>query len=87
MIRPMMYLPEADVIGFMNKYEVPTVKNPCPVDGLTRREYAKDLVRQINLENPGAKQRMFRAILDGNIKGWPQRYEREPRTKSKNISE
>ena len=81
-IRPMMYLPEVDVIGFMNKNEVPTVKNPCPVDGLTRREYAKDLVRQINLENPGAKQRMFRAILDGNIKGWPQRYEREPRGKS-----
>lgn len=81
-IRPMMYLPEADVIGFMHKYELPTVKNPCPVDGLTRREYAKNLVRQINLENPGAKQRMFRAILDGNIKGWPQRYEREPRTKS-----
>ena len=82
-IRPMMYLPEADVIGFMNKYELTTVKNPCPVDGLTRREYAKDLVRQINLENPGAKQRMFRAILDGNIKGWPERFEREPRKKSK----
>ena len=82
-IRPMMYLPEADVIGFMNKYELTPVKNPCPVDGLTRREYAKDLVRQINLENPGAKQRMFRAILDGNIKGWPQRFEREPRKKDK----
>ena len=82
-IRPMMYLPEADVIGFMNKYEVPTVKNPCPVDGHTKREYAKNLVRQINLENPGAKQRMFHAILDGNIKGWPPRYEREPRKKSR----
>ena len=86
-IRPMMYLPEADVIGFMNKYEVPTVKNPCPVDGHTKREYAKNLVRQINLENPGAKQRMFHAILDGNIKGWPQRYEREPRKKSKPAEE
>ena len=74
-------------IGFMNKYEVPTVKNPCPVDGLTRREYAKDLVRQINLENPGAKMRMFHAILEGNIKGWPQRYEREPRKKSKPVEE
>ncbi len=81
-IRPMMYLPEAEVIGFMNKYQIPTVKNPCPVDGLTRREYAKNLVRQINLENPGAKQRMFTAILDGNIKGWPQRFPREPRKKS-----
>ncbi len=76
-IRPMMYLPEADVIGFMNKTTLPVVKNPCPVDGHTKREYAKNLVRQINLENPGAKQRMFHAILDGNIKGWPPKYERE----------
>ena len=86
-IRPMMYLPEADVIGFMNKYQVPTVKNPCPVDGLTRREYAKDLIRQINLENPGAKMRMFHAIVEGNIKGWPERYEREPRSKDKKKTE
>jgi len=81
-IRPMMYLPEADVIGFMNKTPLPIVKNPCPVDGHTKREYAKNLIRQINLENPGAKQRMFHAILEGNIKGWPKRFEREPRTKS-----
>ena len=32
-IRPLMYLSEADVIGFQNKYELPVAKNPCPVDG------------------------------------------------------
>lgn len=70
-IRPMMYVPEVDVIGFRNKYHLPVAKNPCPADGVTKREYAKNLIRQMNLEHPGAKDRMFRAIVNGNISGWP----------------
>lgn len=70
-IRPMLYVPEADVIGFRNKYELPVTKSPCPVDGYTKREYAKNLVRQLNQEHPGAKERMFTAILNGNLNGWP----------------
>lgn len=72
-IRPLMYVLEADVIGFKNKYQLPVVKNPCPVDGITKREYVKQLVRQINIVNPGAKKRMFHAILNGNIEGWPEK--------------
>lgn len=64
-IRPMMYVSEAEVIGFMNKYDLPTVKNPCPYDGHTRREYIKQLVRKINLENEGAKNRLFTAVENG----------------------
>ncbi len=70
-IRPMMYLSEADVIGFKNKMNLPVVKNPCPVDGHTKRQYAKDLLRQLNLDHPGTKDRMFTAIINGNIAGWP----------------
>lgn len=74
-IRPIMYVCEADVIGFKNKYQLPIVKNPCKVDGFTKRQYAKELVQQLNRDHPGAKDRMFRAILNGNIQGWPQRKE------------
>jgi len=69
-IRPMMYMKEADVIGFINKYNIPVLKNPCPVDGHTKREYIKQLLRQINLENPGVKDRMFTAIQNSNMEGW-----------------
>ena len=72
-IRPLMYVSEAEIKGFQNKYCLPVVKNPCPADGVTKREYAKNLVRQINLEHPGAKTRIFTAILNGGIDGWPQR--------------
>ncbi len=74
-LRPMMYVPEAEVIGFKNKYNLPVVKNPCSQDGFTRREYVKQLLRQLNLENPGVKNRMFTAIVNGNIKGWPPKQE------------
>lgn len=69
-IRPLMYMNEADIIGFVNKHSVPVVKSPCPADGHTKREYIKNLLRQINLENPGVKERMFTAIQTGGMKGW-----------------
>lgn len=69
-IRPLAYLNEADVIGFVNKNKVPVVKSACPADGYTKRQYVKDLLKQLNLENPGVKNRMFTAIQDGNLQGW-----------------
>lgn len=73
-IRPLMYMQEADVIGFINRHQVPVVKSPCPVDGYTKREYVKNLLKQLNQENPGVKERMFTAIQNGNLKGWPELY-------------
>ena len=37
----------------------------------SRRE-VKNLIRQLERENPGVKSRLFRAVIEGNIKGWPQ---------------
>lgn len=68
-IRPLIYMKEADVIGFVRKYGVPVVKSPCPADGHTKREYAKLLLKDINLEAPGVKERMFTAIK-ASIDGW-----------------
>ncbi|RKJ00969.1 tRNA 2-thiocytidine biosynthesis protein TtcA [bacterium D16-54] len=70
-IRPLMLIPEADIKGFQNKYKLPVCKNPCPVDGFTKREYVKTLTKQLEKENPGVKTRLFHAVLTGNISGWP----------------
>lgn len=72
-IRPLLYVDEYDIVGFQNKYQLPVSKNPCPVDGHTKREYAKDLLSQLTRENPGVKERMFSAVVNGNISGWPAR--------------
>lgn len=73
-IRPIMFIDESDVIGFKNRYNLPVVKSTCPVDGYTKRQYAKELVKSLNTEHPGTRERMFHAILNGNIQGWPERF-------------
>lgn len=72
-IRPMIYVSEADVIGFKNRFSLPVCKNPCPVDGKTKREYVKQLTKQLNLQAPGVKERLFHAITERNIEGWPDK--------------
>lgn len=69
-IRPFIYLDERDIIGFQHKYNLPVEKNPCPADGYTKREYAKQLAKQLNTEHPGAKDRIFHAILSSNLNGY-----------------
>lgn len=69
-IRPLIYINEADIIGFNNKMNLPVTKGKCPADGYTKREYAKNLLKSLNMENPGVKERMFTAIQQSEIKGW-----------------
>uniref|UniRef100_UPI00298E0EC1 tRNA 2-thiocytidine biosynthesis TtcA family protein n=1 Tax=Treponema sp. TaxID=166 RepID=UPI00298E0EC1 len=69
-VRPLINIPESDMKGFRNKYSLPCVKNPCPHDGTTRRQYVKDLVAKINKDNPGVKKKMYNAILKGKIYEW-----------------
>lgn len=71
LIRPLMYVPEADVIGFKNKQGLPVSANPCPADGNTKRQYVKDLLKKLNQENPGIKNRMFAAIQNTSFDDWP----------------
>ncbi len=68
-IRPLLYVQEADIIGFVNKYDIPVVKSACPVDGYTKREYVHLLLQQLNRENPGVKERMFHAVQE-TVPSW-----------------
>lgn len=69
-IRPFLYVDERDIIGFCHKYDLPVQKNPCPADGHTKREYAKNLVHMLDREHPGARDRIFHAILSSGLKGY-----------------
>lgn len=64
LIRPFVYLNESEIIGFTNKYNIPVMKSPCPANEQTKREYASDLLRQMNLDNPGVKTRLMHAIKE-----------------------
>lgn len=70
LIRPLIYVEEADIKGFRNANNLPVVKNLCPVDGYTKREYAKQLIKSLGSESPGLRERLFHAIQTSTVKGW-----------------
>ncbi len=72
-IRPMIYVPLEDVIGFRNKYQLPIAKNPCPYDGVTERSYVRELLKDMNHHAPDVKKRMMTAIQNGNLEGWSKK--------------
>lgn len=71
-IRPLLYVKEADVIGFTNKMKLPVCKSPCPADGNTKREYVKQLLKSLEYETPGTRERMFTAIVNSGMHGWSE---------------
>lgn len=72
-IRPLIYVEESEVISIQNRFQFPVCKNPCTIDGHTKREYVKNITRQLEEENPGVKSRFFHAIVQGQIEGWPKK--------------
>ncbi|MBQ9030342.1 MAG: tRNA 2-thiocytidine(32) synthetase TtcA [Parasporobacterium sp.] len=64
LIRPFIYINEADIKGFINKYQITPLKNPCPADGNTSRQQIAELLSSLNRTYPGVKDRMFTAIMN-----------------------
>ncbi len=62
LIRPFLYLPEHEIIGHVQRLGLPVVKNPCPVDGITKRSDARSLLNHLLTYNPKAKESLLAAI-------------------------
>lgn len=69
-IRPFVYAPEKEIKSAAKRLELPIVKNPCPADGTTKRQEVKDLIHTIDKTNRGVKERVFGAMVRGDIDGW-----------------
>lgn len=65
-IRPLILTDERDIISVAKT--LPVKKSDCTVDKHTKREYMKDILRDIHKEVPFAKDRIFSAITH------PERY-------------
>ncbi len=70
LIRPLLYVPEAEIKRFAAEENIPVVHNPCPADGHTQREDMKTLLHTLAQERPGLRERMFRAVEHSAIPGW-----------------
>lgn len=61
-IRPMVYLPEKHVKHMVKTLPLPVVKNPCPVDGHSKREEIKALIHTLSKTYPHLKDYMLSAL-------------------------
>ena len=73
LIRPFVFVTQAEAVGVRNKYELPVAVNPCPFDHQSERTYVRELLSEINRHAPGVKKRMMTAICDGTLAEWTRK--------------
>jgi len=61
-IRPLVYAEEKDIIGASSRHSFPVIKSKCPAEGSTKRDYMKDLLREIDKENPRGRENLLKAL-------------------------
>ena len=77
-IRPLVYAREQEVYNYVSRMALPVVKSTCPMDGVSRREEIKELVRELSERFPDLKTKVFGALQRYPLRGWgiPERDER-----------
>lgn len=70
MIRPLVFAPEREIANAVRRAGLPVVKNPCPVDGCTERQWAKDFLSGLEKSHPGVTKRLFGAVRRGHVSNW-----------------
>ena len=69
-IRPLVYLPEFHVKHMLKTLCLPVVSSPCPVDGETKREEMKELLRKLRALYPDAPDRLLHALQQDHYDLW-----------------
>ena len=69
-IRPLLYVTEKQVRSFTERFQLPVIKNPCPMDGTSQRQEIKDLIKTLAADYPDLKSKVFGAMQRLPLKGW-----------------
>ena len=78
-IRPMMYVGEGTIVSIVKKYGLPVVDNPCKMNGFSKREEIKTLIKTLSASYPDFRNKVFGAMQRLPIEGWkPEVYARRP---------
>lgn len=70
LIRPMLFLTEQEINAFVRREELPIVKSNCPVDGITHRQRAKELIEQLSESYGDVSHKITEALQKARISGW-----------------
>ena len=77
-IRPLLYVPEKQIIGYARKEQLPIIHNPCPANGNTQRQAMKDLIKQLTKTMPKTPEMMLSALRNVEEYGLWDKMTRRP---------
>jgi len=69
-IRPLIYVEEKQIKAFIRNRSLQIIQNPCPANGHTKRQYIKELLRDLSVDNREIKNIIFGAIKRSGLDGW-----------------
>jgi len=69
-IRPLIYVEEKQIKAFIKENSLQVVPNPCKANGFTKRQYIKDLLRELSQDNKEIKNNIFGALKRSGLDGW-----------------
>ena len=72
LIRPMIYLSEREIRKFIKRQNITVMPKSCPMDGVSKREYMKELIAKLVLDIPTVRANIMGAIKRANINGWKE---------------
>lgn len=69
LIRPLIYAPEKYIRKFVRKNDIEVMNKVCPMDGISKREDMKKMIKDLQIDIPHIRANLYGAIKR-NIKGW-----------------
>ncbi len=70
LIRPLIYTPEKEIRRFIKKQNITVMPKTCPMDGVSKREDMKQMIKDLQIDIPHVRANLYGAITRSHIKGW-----------------
>ena len=70
LIRPLIYAPEKEIQKCIRKNNIAVMPKTCPMDGVSKREEMKELLKSLRFNIPTIRANLYGAIKRSDIKGW-----------------
>jgi len=70
LIRPLIFMPEAEIAAYVRKSGLPVVKSRCPVDGCTNRKRTRELLDELSRQYGCMEDKILSAMQKAGLSGW-----------------
>lgn len=72
LIRPLIYAPEKYIRNFVKRNNITIMPKACQMDGISKREDIKTLLKNLQKDIPNIRANLYGAIKRGNVNGFKE---------------